>query len=83
MSKFFIMIQAACQKMWRKCVFWIQHEYEIGARCLNGRKVCQWIFLDGRGGGSGNTAISGDLLDPWLLCLGRRKLSCYVRARGF
>lgn len=64
MSKFFIMIQAACRKLWRKCVFWIQHEYEIGARCLNGRKVCRWIFLDGRGGGSGNTAISGDLLDP-------------------
>lgn len=58
------------------------NEREVGVRCLNGSQVCQRIFLDGSGRGSGNTAIRGDLLDPWLLCLCRRKHSCYVRPGG-
>lgn len=33
-----------------------------GVRGLNGSQVCQGIFLDGGGPGSGKTAISGDLL---------------------
>lgn len=49
-----------------------------GARCLNRSQVCQRVFLDGGGRGSGNTAISGDPADPRLLCLSRRKPSCCV-----
>lgn len=51
-------------------------------RWLNGSQVCQWIFLDRSGQGSGNTAISGDLLDLCLLCLCWRKHHCFMRAKG-
>lgn len=55
---------------------WVYH----CARCLNGSQVCQWLFLDSAGRGSGNPAIRGDLRAPWLLCLHWRKRSCFVRA---